>query len=134
MGRMLASMSEKWRRACRALLPEAKTQAVIDRMQARSGPTDILARHMVAEEAISGQPLIDGVWSMIGSTNLDIRSFLHNDEINAIVLDADFAERMEALFQRDLQESNEITVEQWNRRGLYERLREWAVRLFDYWL
>jgi cardiolipin synthase len=78
--------------------------------------------------------VIDGVWSTIGSTNLDMRSFLHNDEINAIVLNADFAERMEALFQRDLQESDEITLDQWNRRGLYERVREWAVRVLDYWL
>jgi cardiolipin synthase len=50
------------------------------------------------------------------------------------VLNADFAERMEALFQRDLQESDEITLDQWNRRGLYERVREWAVRVLDYWL
>lgn len=78
--------------------------------------------------------VIDGVWSTIGSTNLDMRSFLHNDEINAIVLNTDFADRMETLFQRDVQESNEITLEQWKRRGVYERMREWAVRLLEYWL
>lgn len=78
--------------------------------------------------------VIDGVWSTIGSTNLDMRSFLHNDEINAVVLDADFAQRMEALFQRDLRESEPITQQQWDRRGLLERMREWAVRLFEYWL
>ena len=32
--------------------------------------------------------LIDGVWSAVGSTNLDWRSFLHNDEVDAIVLSA----------------------------------------------
>ncbi|HYD96305.1 MAG TPA: phospholipase D-like domain-containing protein [Noviherbaspirillum sp.] len=78
--------------------------------------------------------VIDGVWSTIGSTNLDMRSFLHNDEVNAVVLGVDFAERMEALFQRDLQESVAVTAEAWSRRGLRERLREWAVRLFEYWL
>ncbi|HEY0844157.1 MAG TPA: cardiolipin synthase [Noviherbaspirillum sp.] len=78
--------------------------------------------------------VIDGVWSTIGSTNLDMRSFLHNDEVNAVVLSADFAARMEALFQRDLQESVEITAEQWRVRGLRSRLREWAVRMFAYWL
>ncbi|HJV50029.1 MAG TPA: phospholipase D-like domain-containing protein [Noviherbaspirillum sp.] len=78
--------------------------------------------------------VIDGVWSTIGSTNLDMRSFLHNDEINAVVLDTDFAARMEALFQRDLDESAEITQQQWSRRGPVERIKEWAVRLFAYWL
>ncbi len=78
--------------------------------------------------------VIDGVWSTIGSTNLDMRSFLHNDEINAVVLDVDFAERMEALFQHDLAESTEIRADQWSRRGWYQRLREWMARLFAYWL
>ncbi|MDB5728649.1 MAG: cls, partial [Noviherbaspirillum sp.] len=78
--------------------------------------------------------VIDGVWSTIGSTNLDMRSFLHNDEINAVILSIEFAERMESLFQRDLAESTEITKEQWSRRGIGQRMREWAVRLFAYWL
>jgi cardiolipin synthase A/B len=78
--------------------------------------------------------VIDGVWSTIGSTNLDIRSFLHNDEINAVVLNTEFATKMEDLFQRDLRESNEITLDQWRQRGVGERMREWAVRLLDYWL
>ena len=78
--------------------------------------------------------VIDGVWSTIGSTNLDMRSFLHNDEINAVILNIDFAERMEALFQHDLQESVEITAEQWKKRGLRQRLREWTARIFAYWL
>jgi cardiolipin synthase len=78
--------------------------------------------------------VIDGVWSTIGSTNLDMRSFLHNDEVNAVVLNVDFAERMEDLFERDLKESTEITAEQWRRRGMGQRLREWAVRIVEYWL
>lgn len=78
--------------------------------------------------------VIDGVWSTIGSTNLDMRSFLHNDEVNAVILSADFAARMEALFLRDLDESVEITAEQWRRRGLRSRLREWSVRMLAYWL
>jgi cardiolipin synthase len=78
--------------------------------------------------------VIDGVWSTIGSTNLDMRSFLHNDEVNAVVLNVDFAGRMEDLFERDLKESTEITAEQWSRRGMGQRLREWAVRIVEYWL
>jgi cardiolipin synthase A/B len=78
--------------------------------------------------------VIDGVWSTIGSTNLDIRSFLHNDEINAVVLNVDFAQRMEDLFQRDLDVSDEITAAQWQHRGFFERLREAAGRALAYWL
>lgn len=78
--------------------------------------------------------VIDGVWSTIGSTNLDMRSFLHNDEVNAVVLSVDFAERVEDLFQRDLRESVEITADKWSKRGLRNRIREWAVRMFEYWL
>jgi cardiolipin synthase len=78
--------------------------------------------------------VIDGVWSTIGSTNLDMRSFLHNDEVNAVILNVDFAEKMEALFVRDLEESTEITADQWRDRGFGQRLREWAVRMLEYWL
>lgn len=78
--------------------------------------------------------VIDGVWSTIGSTNLDMRSFLHNDEVNAVILNADFAARMDALFLRDLQESVEITAEAWSRRGLRDRMREWTARILEYWL
>lgn len=78
--------------------------------------------------------VIDGVWSTIGSTNLDMRSFLHNDEVNAVILDVEFAVRMEELFRRDLEDSEEITAEAWRQRGLVHRLKEWSVRLLEYWL
>jgi cardiolipin synthase len=78
--------------------------------------------------------LIDGVWSTIGSTNLDWRSFLHNYEVNAIVLGPDFAAQMRAVFDRDLAASNPITLEAWERRGLGDRLKESFARLWEYWL
>jgi cardiolipin synthase len=78
--------------------------------------------------------VVDGVWSTIGSTNLDMRSFLHNDEINAVILNVDFAERMDALFQRDLKQSTEITAQQWRQRPFSQRLREWGARALEYWL
>jgi hypothetical protein len=60
---------------------------------------------------------IDGVWSTIGSTNLDWRSFLHNDEINAMILGRGFAVQMEAMFAEDLQESEAIALDQWQHRS-----------------
>jgi len=77
---------------------------------------------------------IDGVWSTIGSTNLDWRSFLHNDEINAVVLGRDFARQMDAMFAKDLAESDAIDLDRWEHRPLLFRLKEWAARLVEYWL
>jgi cardiolipin synthase len=77
---------------------------------------------------------IDGVWSTIGSTNLDMRSFLHNDEINAVMLSREFAARMEQMFEADVAESDEITLEQWKRRPLGMRIKERLARLGAYWM
>jgi cardiolipin synthase A/B len=71
---------------------------------------------------------VDGVWSTVGSTNLDWRSLLYNDEINAVVLGADFADQMNAVFRQDLAESDEITRDSWHRRSIEERLKEKAAR------
>jgi cardiolipin synthase len=78
--------------------------------------------------------LIDGIWSTIGSTNLDWRSFLHNQEINAVVLGADFAAQMRAAFERDLANSTPVTIEEWERRSLGLRVKEGLARLWEYWL
>lgn len=77
---------------------------------------------------------IDGVWSTIGSTNLDWRSFLHNDELNAVVLGADFAQQMEAMFVKDRAAATPIDPKKWKRRSLLLRFQEWVARLPEYWL
>lgn len=77
---------------------------------------------------------IDGVWSTVGSTNLDWRSFLHNDELNAVILSRDFARQMDTMFAEDLAESDEILLPQWQRRSLLLRLQEQIARLGAYWL
>lgn len=78
--------------------------------------------------------VIDGVWSTIGSTNLDWRSFLHNQEINAVVLGQGFGAQMQAMFDADLAASDLITPEEWDRRALDERLEEVAACMWEYWL
>jgi len=77
---------------------------------------------------------IDGVWSTIGSTNLDWRSFLHNDEINASILGRDFSRQMDAMFAKDLAESDAIDLDRWEQRSLILRLKAWVARLVEYWL
>jgi len=78
--------------------------------------------------------LIDGVWATVGSTNLDWRSFLHNDEVNAVVLGSEFGQQVHAMFERDLAASDAVTLAQWHRRTLDLRVKEWLSRLWEYWL
>jgi cardiolipin synthase len=76
----------------------------------------------------------DGVVSIVGSSNLDMRSFLHNDEVNAIVIDAEFARRMEQVFEQDQEESRVVELSSWEQRSLWQRLKERVVSLFGYWI
>jgi cardiolipin synthase len=78
--------------------------------------------------------VIDGVWSTVGSTNLDRRSFLHNSEVNVIVMGDVFGLEMEKAFKEDLRNSKEVTLVEWNKRPLSNRLKEWLARVWDYWL
>jgi cardiolipin synthase len=74
--------------------------------------------------------LVDGVWSCVGSSNLDWRSFLDNDEINAVVLGREFGGQMETMFAADLAASDAIELESWERRPLKFRLKEMMARLW----
>lgn len=78
--------------------------------------------------------VIDRVWSTIGSSNLDLRSFVHNDEINVVVLGGEFASQMDAMFAADLAESEQILLSEWRRRSWWLRVKERLARLGAYWL
>ena len=78
--------------------------------------------------------LIDGVWATVGSTNLDWRSFLHNHELNAVVLGTDFGGQVQTLFDRDLAASDPVLLVPWEDRSLGLKLKEWLARLWEYWL
>jgi cardiolipin synthase len=78
--------------------------------------------------------VIDGLWSTVGSTNLDTRSFLHNSEVNVIIMGDVFGKEMELAFQEDLRNSKEMTLASWRQRPLSTRLKEWLARFWDYWL
>jgi cardiolipin synthase A/B len=67
----------------------------------------------------------DGVWSVVGSTNFDSRSFGLNDEVNLAARDEGLAARLEEDFLRDLQASQRITYRAWRRRSPLERINEW---------
>ena len=74
--------------------------------------------------------LIDGVWSTVGSTNLDWRSFTNNQEINAVMLGQDFGAQMQALFEADLASSKQITLQKWRQRSIGARIKEQSARLW----
>ena len=78
--------------------------------------------------------LIDGVWSTVGSTNLDWRSFLHNDEVNAVILGQEFGAQMQAMLDADLASSRPVTLQEWEQRPLRFRVQELAAQLWSYWL
>ncbi len=78
--------------------------------------------------------VIDGNWSTIGSSNIDRRSFIHNYELNVVVVDPAFGADMESAFSEDLRDSEQITREQWSKRPFMDRFKEWASRLAEYWI
>ncbi|MFL6274655.1 MAG: phospholipase D-like domain-containing protein [Blastocatellia bacterium] len=75
--------------------------------------------------------VIDGIWSVVGSTNFDNRSFGLNDEVNLAACDEKLAARLEEDFARDLSDSREITYAAWRRRSLVERSQEWLGWLLE---
>ena len=74
--------------------------------------------------------VVDGVWSCVGSSNLDWRSALDNDEVNAVILGREFAQQMQAAFTGDMASSDPIDLEGWEDRSLLLRIREWAARVW----
>jgi cardiolipin synthase len=73
--------------------------------------------------------VVDGFLVSVGSTNFDNRSFRLKDEANLNIYDAEFAAQMAAVFEKDLAKSRRITLEQWQRRPLAEKLMEHTLSL-----
>lgn len=73
--------------------------------------------------------VVDEVWTSVGSTNFDNRSFRLNDEANLNILDAEFAAGQARVFESDRAKSRRITLEEWRRRPWRERATEWLAGL-----
>ncbi|HVZ45709.1 MAG TPA: phospholipase D-like domain-containing protein [Ramlibacter sp.] len=74
--------------------------------------------------------IVDGVWSCVGSSNLDWRSAIDNDEINAVILGREFGQQMQAAYEKDIAASDAIELEAWQRRPLESKLKELGARLW----
>jgi cardiolipin synthase len=70
--------------------------------------------------------LVDGVWSVVGSSNFDYRSVLYNDEVDAVILGRDAAGQLERLFQADVERATQIELAAWRHRSVRQR----SVELF----
>jgi cardiolipin synthase len=77
---------------------------------------------------------IDGVWTAIGSSNLDRRSFALNNEIDAVILGTDTARDIETMLRRWMDVARPVTLDDWRRRGWRERLLERLARLWERYL
>jgi cardiolipin synthase len=66
--------------------------------------------------------LVDGLWAVVGTTNIDNRSFEHNDEVNVAIRDRSIVNRLTTDFRCDLQHSHETTLTDWERRPIFEKL------------
>jgi cardiolipin synthase len=75
--------------------------------------------------------VVDGVWSIVGSSNFDHRSVLFNDEVDAVVISAATGAQLESYFQQDLQHAVGIDLAAWQQRPLSQKLREHFWRLWE---
>jgi cardiolipin synthase len=67
---------------------------------------------------------VDGVWSAVGSSNFDDRSFETNDEITLGILDASLAGELDAIFEKYARRAEEVQLASWRRRSLWHRLQD----------
>jgi cardiolipin synthase len=76
--------------------------------------------------------IIDDLWVSIGSSNMDNRSFRHNDEANLNVLDPNFAGQQASVFEEDKTHSREVIYDQWKHRSFGERLKNTLADLLSW--
>jgi cardiolipin synthase len=74
--------------------------------------------------------VVDGAWVVVGSTNMDTRSFGLNDEVNLATLDPTLAQNVTAQYEKDLRQSRQITLQDWNHRSIFERAEVWFGELW----
>ena len=71
--------------------------------------------------------VVDGCWSSIGTMNFDNRSLAFNDESNLVVLDDNFGASVRTMFLDDLKRAKEVTLDEFRRRPMKERVYEWGA-------
>jgi cardiolipin synthase len=117
------------------IVPGTEIDSELVRKASRSRWGDLLAAGV---EIYEYQPtmyhckvmVVDDLWVSVGSTNFDNRSFRLNDEANLNVFDAEFAREQSMVFERDKARARRVTLTEWKRRPLSEKIMEHAAGLF----
>ena len=118
------------------ILPGPHTDSAIVRRASRAEWGELLR---AGAEIYEYQPtmyhckvlVVDEMWTSVGSTNFDSRSFSVNDEANLNILDGPFAAAQARIFQEDLKRSRRITLEEWQNRPWTEKLWEHTLGLLS---
>lgn len=111
----------------RVIVPGAETDQRLVRLASRRMYGELLDAGLRMFEYRAGMThvkalLVDHRWAVIGTTNVDNRSFEHNDEVNVAFREAAVTARLRRDFEADLAASDEITSDGWRRRGRLEKL------------
>lgn len=114
----------------RILLPGKHSDHAMTRSSSRGTYGDVLKAGAEVYEYTPAMihaklMVVDGQWCVMGSTNLDHRSFGLNDEVNVAALDPALASRIESDFEQDLSQARRVTLQQWQSRSILERGMEW---------
>lgn len=75
--------------------------------------------------------VVDGVWLTVGTTNFDSRSFAHNEENNVCICDAQLADELETIFAADITGCDRVTLQQWRKRPIVNKIAQGVVSLFQ---
>jgi cardiolipin synthase len=120
----------------RLLMPGQSTDSDLARAASKVNWTELLEADVEIHEY---QPamyhckgmIVDGMWTAVGSTNLDPRSLRLNEEANVHVLDSAFARQQQALFEEDLKSAIRVTEFEHRKRSIFERFSEVLAFVFS---
>jgi cardiolipin synthase len=137
-GHVRAVMAERARAGVdvRLLLPGGHTDAAVVRWAAQRHYQELLSAGVRVYEyeptmLHAKAVVVDGVWSVVGSANLDIRSHELNEENVLGMQDREFAAQLEATFLADVAAAREVRPAEWRARPWYHRTREWLAAVFE---
>ena len=75
--------------------------------------------------------VVDGVWSVVGSSNVDHRSVIYNNEVDAVILGRETAGQLEASFQEEIAKAKPILLDEWEHRPIPQRFKEFFAKLWQ---
>ncbi len=78
--------------------------------------------------------VVDDTWTVVGSSNLDRRSIVFNNEVDAVILGRDTAGQIEGVLRDYMQAAVPVDMEAWRHRPLREHIREMQARIWQYWM